>query len=149
MNITPKKTLREHQQTVTAAAAEEISKKRLEAGQIRARSLALVLGHGCGYCWGRQDIRTGPKGESILVCPILTETEAGIDVRPEVVTAAKGCKIPGLYARVGAGERQDITSEEVLKLVPRIGEAGEKETLRQVDPDAALQAAAVIEGEGG
>ncbi len=39
---------------------------------------------------------------------------------PEMEAAAKGCKIPALYATIGNFQRLDVTSEEVMALVPSL-----------------------------
>lgn len=148
MNVKPRstqRTLRAHQDALPGR--EEITAERDERGQARARALALILGHGCGVCWGRQDIRVGPKGESVLYCPILTEAAAGAEIRKDILKAAEGCRVPRLYQRAEKGERTDVTPEEVAKLIPRLEEDGELETLREADPEAPLRVGGETEAE--
>ena len=141
MNVLPRSTARRLRdvQNAADAAAEAVTQERHDTGFARQKDLSTVLGCGCATCWGRQDVRSGPAGESILCCPILTEAEAGAAIRPEIVEAARDCKVPRLYERVWRGEKTGVTPEDVEKLVPRLVE---DETLRQTDPEAALQAGA-------
>lgn len=140
MNVKPRSTqrsLRAHQDAVDRADA--VTQARHDAGFARQGALSLILGHGCATCWGRQDVRSAADGKPELHCPILTEAAAGAAIGPEIVTAAKGCKVPRLWERVVAGEKEagDVTAEAVAKLVPHLVE---DEELKETDPAAALGA---------